>query len=148
MFTLSGLIPNDGTLSSFINEVCFHPDGDIFAASYEQNNEVRIYNAQTLSVIKVLRNPGAMLNGPHGLLLTKRHVIIANKGDSPSQFRIFRLGDDSGIPVHTYTTPYAHLAEGHSIALSGRRLVVTYCEGRGRKGALVSDHYRRREWAD
>jgi len=33
------------------------------------------------------------------------------------------------------------LAEGHSIALHGRCLVVTYCEGRGKEGALVSYDY-------
>ena len=113
----------------------------MFGATYEHNNEVRIYDTKTLSIIKVLRNPGATLNAPHGLLLTPRHIIIANKGTQPCQFPIFRLDDDSGTPVHTYTTPFAHLAEGHSIALSGRRLVVSYCEGRAKKGALVSYEY-------
>ena len=140
MFTLSNLIPNDG-VSSFINEVCFHPSGEMFGATYEHTNEVRIYNAQTLSVIRVIRNPGATLNQPHGLLLTARHVIVANNGTYPCQFRIFRLDDASGTPVHTYTTPYAHLAIGHSLALNGRRLVVTYCDGYGKKGALVSYDY-------
>ena len=64
-----------------------------------------------------------MLNKPHGILLTPRHLIIANKGSYPCEFRIFRLDDGSGTPVQTYTTPYAHLAEGHSIALNGRRVI-------------------------
>jgi hypothetical protein len=50
---------------------------------------------------------------------------------------VFALEDSSGVPVQYFTTPFAHLAEGHSIALHGRRLVVSYCEGRGKKGALV-----------
>ncbi len=140
MFELSNLIPNDAA-PSFVLEVCFHPDGKTFAATYEQNNEVRIYDTQTLSVVRVLRNPGAALNKPHGILITPRHVIVANKGCNPGRLQIFRLDDDSGTPVHTYTTPYVHLAEGHSMALNGRRLVVTYCEGRGKKGALVSYEY-------
>ena len=140
MFTRSKLIPNEG-VPSFTNEVCFHPDGDIFGASYEQKDEVRIFDARSLSLIRVLRNPAAALNQPHGLLLTKKHIIVANKGAFPCEFRIFRLDDDSDTPSYTYTTPYAHLAEGHSLALNGRRLVVTYCEGRGKKGAIVSYDY-------
>ena len=140
MFRLANLIPNDGA-PSFINEVCFHPDGKIFGATYEQNDEVRLFDADDLSVVRVFRNPAAMLNGPHGLLLTSRHMIVANKGTAPCEFQIFRLDDDTGNPVHTYKTPYAHLAEGHSLALNGRRLVVTYCEGYGKRGALVSYEY-------
>ena len=140
MFTLSNLIPNDGE-PSFITEVCFHPSGKVFAATYEQPNEVRIYDARTLSVLRVLRNPLAALNKPHAVLLAPKHVIVANKGVHPCQLLIFRLDDPSGAPVQTYTTPYAHLAEGHSMALNGRRLLVTYCEGSGKKGALVSYDY-------
>jgi hypothetical protein len=140
MFTLSNLILNDG-MSSFVNEVCFHPNGEVFGATYEHKDEVRLYDARDLSVIKVLRNPGAMFSKPHGLLITPRHVLVTNKGTSPCQIHVFRLDDDSGTPVHTYTTPYAHLEEGHSLALNAGRLVVTYCEGRGRKGALVSYEY-------
>jgi len=137
MFALSNLIPNDGA-PSLINEVCFRPDGTIFGANFQLNDEIRLYDARTLCVVRVLRNPDAMLNKPHGLLLTANHLIVANKGVFPSEFRVFRLDDESGAPVHTYVTPYAHLAEGHSMALHGRRLVVTYCEGRAKKGALVS----------
>ncbi len=140
LFTLSNLIPTEGQ-PSFITEVCFHPNGKTFAATYEQHNEVRIYDAQTLSVIRALRNPGATLNKPHAVLLTPRHVIVANKGVHPSQLLTFSLDEESGAPMHTYATPYPHLAEGHSMALSGRRLLVTYCEGRGKKGALVSYDY-------
>lgn len=140
MFTLCNLIPNDGE-PSFITEVCFHPTGKAFAATYEQCNEVRIYDAQTLAAIRVLCNPHARLNRPHAVLFAPKHVIVANKGVHPSQLQSFRLDDESGAPVHTYTTPYAHLAEGHSMALDGRRLLVTYCEGSGKKGALVSYDY-------
>ena len=140
MFTQTKVLPNEG-VPSFTNEVCFHPDGDRFGATYEHKDEVRIFDARTLSLIRVLRNPDAALNGPHGLLLTKKHIIVANKGVFPCEFRIFRLDDDSDTPSFTYTTPFAHLAEGHSLALNGRRLVVTYCEGRGKKGAIVSYDY-------
>ncbi len=137
MFTLSNRIPTDGA-PSFINEVCFDPAGETFAASYEHLNEVRLYDARNLSLVRVFRNPAATLNRAHGLALTHRHLIVANKGTSPCQFSVFRLDDPSGTPVQTYTTPFAHLAEGHSIALNAGRLVVTYCEGRGKKGAIVS----------
>lgn len=137
MFALSNLIPNDGT-PSFINEVCFHPTGATFAVTYEQCNEVRLYDARTLDVVKVFGNPAATLDKPHALALSQRHLIVANKGKFPCEFRIFRVDDDSGIPVHTFTTPFAHLAEGHSMALHSGRLAVTYCEGRGKKGAIVS----------
>lgn len=140
MFTLSSLILNEGA-SSFITEVCFHPTGEMFGATYEHHNEVRLYNAQSLSVVRVFRNPEASLNKPHAVLLAPRHVIVANKGVHPSQFQIFRLDDHSGMPVHTFATPYAHLVEGHSMALNGRRLLVTYCEGPGKKGALVCYDY-------
>jgi hypothetical protein len=140
MFTRSKVIPNEG-VPSFINEVCFHPDGKIFAATYEHNNEVKLFDARSQSLIRVIRNPDAALNGPHGLLVTQKHIIVANKGAFPCEFRIFRLGNESSRPSQTYTTPYAHLAEGHSLALNGRRLVVTYCEGRGKKGAIVSYDY-------
>jgi hypothetical protein len=140
MFSQSKVIPNEGA-PSFVNEVCFHPDGKMFGATYEHNDEVKIFDARNLSLIRVLRNPGAALNRPHGLLITQKHIIVANKGAYPCQFRIFRIDDDSGTPLRTYTTPYTHLAEGHSLALNGRRLVVTYCEGPGKKGAIVSYDY-------
>src|SRR5262245_3404218 len=117
MFTQSKLIPTEGA-PSFINEVCFHPDGHIFGATYEQKNEVRIFDAHSLALVRVLRNPDAGLNRPHGLVLSQRHIIVANKGTVPCEFRVFRLGDDSNAPVHTYTTPIDGLAEGHSMALN------------------------------
>lgn len=140
MFTLLKRISNDGA-PSMINEVSFHPSGEMFGATYEYNDEVRIYDARTLSVIRVFRNPGATLNRPHGMLLTEKHLIVANKAPFPAEFRIFRLDDDSGTPTQSYTTPFPHLAAGHSIALHGNRLVVTYCEGPGKEGALVSYDY-------
>ncbi len=140
VFTIAKLIPNNQA-HSIINEVCFSPDGKTFCATYEYNNEVRLYSARTNALLRTFKNPGAALNGPHGVLLTKKHLIVANKGTSPCQFCIFNLADDTGTPVFSYTTPYAHLAEGHSIALHGRCLVVTYCEGLGKEGAIVSYDY-------
>jgi WD40 repeat protein len=140
VFTIAKLIPNNQA-PSMINEVCFSPDGKTFCATYEYNNEVRLYSARTNALLRTFKNPGAALNGPHGVLLTKKHLIVANKGTSPCQFCIFNLADDTGTPVFSYTTPYAHLAEGHSIALHGRCLVVTYCEGLGKEGAIVSYDY-------
>ncbi len=129
-------IPNDGS-PSLINEVSFHPDGHLLAASFEYSDEVRILDAPTRATIRVLRNPAAVLNHPHGLLMTRSHILVANKADVPGRIQVFRLDDDSGTPTQSFTTPFGHLAEGHSIALHGRRLAVTYCEGARREGALV-----------
>jgi hypothetical protein len=137
MFNLLKEIPNEGPPCR-ISEVCFHPNGDLFGVTYQQKNEVRLYETHSMSLVKVFRNPSALLNKPHGLLITQKHVIVSNKGAYPSSFQIYRLDDESDTPVHTYTTPYSHLAEGHSIALNGRRLAVSYCEGVGKKGAVVS----------
>lgn len=141
-FELSSTIPNSGA-PSLINEVSFHPDGRLFAASFENVNEVRILDAQTLDTIRVLRNPDAALNRPHGVLVTRSHVLVANKGDCPGRIQVYRLDDDSGVPVQSFTTPFAHLAEGHphSMALHGRRLALAYCEDWGREGSLVSHDF-------
>lgn len=140
MFIKFKELPNEGTPSD-VNEVCFHPNGDLFGATYLQKDEVRLYDTRSMSLVRVLRNPNAMLNEPHGLLITQKHLIVSNKGVRPSTFQVFRLEDESGVPVHTYTTPYSQLSEGHSIALNGRRLVVSYCEGADKKGAVVSYDY-------
>lgn len=136
MYRLAKVIANDGD-PSMINEVSFAPDGQSFAAAFEYTNEVRIYDAQSYALRRVFRNPEAGLHGPHGLLLTSRYLIAANKGDRPCTFCVFRIDDASAEPLQRCTTPFAHLAEGHSIALRDRRLVVSYCEGAGKKGALV-----------
>lgn len=138
-FELSSTIPNDGP-ASLINEVSFHPSGRLFAASFENVNEVRILDTQTLEPIRVLRNPDAALSRPHGVLVTGSHVLVANKGDLPGRIQVFRLDDASGRPVQSFTTPFPHLAEGHphSMALHGRRLVLAYCEDWGREGSIVS----------
>jgi hypothetical protein len=136
MFALTDVIPNDG-VHSMINEVSFSPDGESFAAAYEYSDEVRIYDARTLTLRRTFRNPAGCLNRPHGILLTSRHLIVANKGDLPCTLCVFRLDDEGGEPTQYTTTPFAHLAEGHSIALRDRRMVVSYCEGQGKEGALV-----------
>lgn len=133
-------LPNEGPPSR-ISEVCFHPDGELFGATYQQADEVRLYETRSMALVRVLRNPCARLNVPHGLLITRKHIIVSNKGVFPSQFSVFRLDDESGRVERTYTTPFSHLAEAHSIALDGRRLVVSYCEGAGKKGAVVSYNY-------
>lgn len=133
-------IPNHGP-KSLISEVAFSPDGRILGATFMNSNEVCLYDAESLSLIRTFRNPDSLLNEPHGIWLTQRHLIITNIGVHPTEFRIFRLDDDSGTPVQTYTGPFGQLAEGHSLALRGRRLVVTYAERWDKKGAIVSYDY-------
>jgi hypothetical protein len=47
MYHLATKIPNEITLN-LIPEVTFHPDGSIFAVSYQQANEVVVYDARSL----------------------------------------------------------------------------------------------------
>jgi len=139
-YALAGMIPNEAS-PSFVSELSFHPNGETIGATYEHLDEVRIHSAKDLSTVRVLRNPSAGFDGPHGILLTSRHLIVTNKRSRPSQLLVFSLNDESDTPIQTYTTPYAHLAEAHSLALHGRRLIVTYCEGPGKRGAIVSYEY-------
>ncbi len=141
-YTLSSTVPNDGP-PSLINEVSFHPGGQLFAATFENANEVRVVDTHSMDTIRVLRNPDAALNRPHGVLVTRSHVLVANKGDCPGRIQVFRLDDDSGTPVQSFTTPFTHLAEGHphSMALHGRRLAMAYCEDWGREGSIVSHEF-------
>jgi WD40 repeat protein len=42
---MADIIENDAA-PSIVGEVSFHPSGSYFAATYEQINEVRIYDSQ------------------------------------------------------------------------------------------------------
>lgn len=139
MYSLTNVIPNEKS-ASLIPEVSFHPSGSVFAVSYHNNNEVRIFDASTRSLVRIYRNPEAHLDGPHGVVVSDNHIIVSNSHcfQKPSRFNVFRTDDPSAKPVSTFETPFTHLREAHSLALRNSRLVATYCENLSKTGAVVS----------
>jgi len=117
--------------SSFVPDVVFHPEGAYFAVSYRDNNQVRVYDTSSLSLLHTYQNPQARLSFPHGLLITRRHIIVTNKlkaySTEPSKLTVYRIGDPSGEPVTVFTTPLERLREAHSMDTRNGLLYVTYC---------------------
>lgn len=117
--------------SSFVPDVAFYPDGTCFAVSYRDNNQVRVYDSSSLRHLHTYQNPQAQLSFPHGLLITKRHIIVSNKlkaySTEPSKLTVYRIGHPSGEPVTVFTTPLEHLREAHSMDTRNGLLYVTYC---------------------
>lgn len=112
----------------------------MFAVTFQQNNEVRLFDAQSRSLTRVYKNPDAGLDGPHGLLVTDNHIIVGNvhKMDKPSQLAVYEINAPSTGPVSIYETPFKHLREAHSLAIHDDTLVVSYCEKEDKTGAIVS----------
>lgn len=142
MYTLTDIIHNDSAEST-ISEISFSPDGSIFAVSYRHNNEVRIFDTDTSRIIRKYSNPDAGFDGPHGVLLTDKYLIVSNKEGTkkPSRFCIFRLCSESTKPTQIYNTPFEHLREAHSLAIYTNLLVATYCESKSKTGTIVSYNY-------
>jgi len=117
--------------SSFVPDVGFHPDGTCFAVSYRDNNQIRVYDTSSLRLLQTYQNPQAKLSFPHGLLITKRHIIVSNKlkaySTEPSKLTVYRIGDISSEPVTVFTTPLERLREAHSMHVRNGLLYVTYC---------------------
>jgi DNA-binding beta-propeller fold protein YncE len=96
--------------------------------------------------LRVYKNPDGRFDEPHGILVTDKHIIVSNiHGHArPSTLTVYRIGEPSDKPVSVYETPFQRLREGHSLAINGNALVVTYCinqiidENEGRTGAIVS----------
>lgn len=139
MYSLTNIIPNESS-ASLIPEVSFHPNRSIFAISYQNNNEVRVFDANSRSIVRIYRNPDADLDGPHGVLVSGNHIIVSNNHgfQKPSRFNVYRIDDPLARPVTTFETPFPHLREAHSLALRDRRLVATYCENLSKAGAVAS----------
>jgi len=141
MYRFVSEIINDQS-SSFVPDVAFHPDGSMFAVSYKNNNQIRVYDSSTQSLLRTYRNPEARLDWPHGVTMTNRHIIVSNKHNpptKPSTFNVYRVGDPSLEPLTVFTTPVKHLREAHSLAVHNGRLLATYCaESIGSRRAIVS----------
>jgi hypothetical protein len=56
MYRITEVIENDGA-PSLIPDVAFHPSGAYFAVTYQDLNEVRIYESRDRKLLHVLRNP-------------------------------------------------------------------------------------------
>jgi hypothetical protein len=141
-FQLKREIANTGQ-PSLLPEVAFTPDGAAFVVSFQEQNEVRLYDTATGSLRRSWRNPDAGFAEPHGVLLTDHHLLVSNRNyfKSPSEIRVYSLNSKQTSPEQCLITPFAGLAEAHSMALSEGRLLVTYCEGDGRTGGVVCYAY-------
>jgi len=140
MYHFVSVIHNDQS-SSTVPDVAFHPNGSMFVVSYRENNQIRVYDSSTQSLLRTYRNPESRLNWPHGLTMTKRHIIVSNmlncKTPSPGFFNVYRIGDPSVEPLTVFTSPVKYLHKAHSLAVHNGRLLVTY-NGRKSIGAIAS----------
>lgn len=139
MFDPVKTIINKGD-QSLVPEICFHPSGKFFAATYQHNQCVVLFDAQRLEQVRVFDSETAGFDQPHGVLLTENHLLVSNSHNfqRPSVLLVFRLDSDSSEPVCRFETPLEALREAHSLAYDSGRLVATYCERPSRRGMLVS----------
>jgi hypothetical protein len=139
VYRIAEIIENDAA-PSIVGEVSFHPSGSYFAATYEQINEVRIYDSGNRKLLQVLRNPDCQFDGPHGVLFSEKYLLISNKHGlrQPGTINVYRNSDAITEPIQVLQSPFDHLREPHSMALRDGRLVVTYCENLTSTGVIVS----------
>jgi DNA-binding beta-propeller fold protein YncE len=139
MYHVAEIIANDGA-PSHVAEVSFHPSGSYFAATYENINEVRIFDSRTRKLLQVLENPEAQLDTPHGVLFTEKYLLISNALDfsKPGTINVYRNASTITKPIQIFQSPFNHLREPHSLAIRDGRLVVTYTENVAPSGAIVS----------
>jgi hypothetical protein len=139
MYQIAEIIGND-RLPSHVAEVSFHPSGSYFAATYENINEVRLFDSRTRKLLQVLENPESQINTPHGVLFTEKYLLISNAHDlsKPGTINVYRNASTITKPIQIFQTPFNHLREPHSLAARDGRLVVTYSENVAPSGAIVS----------
>jgi WD40 repeat protein len=139
MYRIAEIIEHDGPLSMVV-EVSFHPSGSCFAATYENTDEVRIYDSATRKLVQVLRNPDAQLDHPHSLVFTEKYLLVGNVHDlqRPGTINVYPVGETITKPIHVFQSPFDHLREPHSLAIRDGILVATYCENRAPTGAIVT----------
>ena len=139
MYHIAEIIGNDRA-PSHIAEISFHPSGSYFAATYENINEVRIFDSRTRKLLQVLENPESQLETPHGVLFTEKYLLISNAHNlrKPGTINVHRNDSTIKKPIQIFQGPFNHLYEPHSLALRDGRLVVTYAENVAPSGAIVS----------
>ena len=72
MYRIAEIIENDGP-SSMVNEVSFHPSGSYFAATYENINEVRIYDSRTRKIVAGIKESRS-----HSLIVHTEYCSLKN----------------------------------------------------------------------
>jgi WD40 repeat protein len=139
MYHIAEIIGNDRA-PSHVAEVSFHPSGSYFAATYEDINEVRIFDSRTRKLLQVLENPESQIDRPHGVLFTEKYLLISNGFDlrKPGTINVYQNDRTIKKPIQIFQTPFSHLHEPHSLALRDGRLVATYAENVAQSGAIVS----------
>jgi WD40 repeat protein len=139
MYQIAEIIENSGP-PSHVAEVSFHPSGSYFAVTYEDTDEVRIFDSLTRKVLQVLDAPTSQLDLPHGVLFTEKYLLVANAHDlsKPGTINVYRNDSTIKTPIQIYQTPFTHLREPHSLVLRDGRLVVSYAENVAPSGAIVS----------
>jgi hypothetical protein len=139
MYRIVDTIENNRA-QSHIAEVSFHPSGSSFAVTYEDIDEVRIFDARTRRLLQVLENPESQIDLPHGVLFTEKYLLVSNAHNfrKPGTINVYRNSDAIKKPIQIFETPFSHLREPHSMALRDGRLVVTYAENVAPSGAIVS----------
>src|SRR4029078_3311931 len=139
MYHIAEVIGNDRA-SSHVTEVSFHPSGSYFAATYENIDEVRIFDSRTRKLLQVLGNPESQIYNPHGVLFTEKYLLISNAHDfsKPGTINVYRNDGTIAKPIQIFQSPFSHLRDPHSFALREGRLVVTYAENVAPSGAIVS----------
>lgn len=137
MYHIVETIGNDRA-PSHVSEVSFHPSGSYFAATYEDINEVRIFDSRTRKLLQVLDNPE--FDRPHGVLFTEKYLLISNAFDlsKPGTINVYQNDRTIKKPIQVFQTPFSHLHEPHSLVLRDSRLVATYAENVAPSGAIVS----------
>ena len=138
MYRITEVIKNDGA-HCLIPDVAFHPSGAYFAVTYQDVNEVRIYESRARKLLHVLRNPESQLDQPHGVFYSENYLVVTNRHGlkKPSAINVYRNDGSIKKPIQIFQTPFDHLREAHSLALRDGRLVATYCENVGWAGAIV-----------
>src|SRR3974390_1935582 len=107
MYYVSEIIGNDRALSH-IAEVSFHPSGSYFAATYEHNNEVRIFDSRTRKLLQVLENPESQIDCPHGVLFTEKYLLVSNANNTskPGTINVYLNSGAIKHPIHIFQTPF------------------------------------------
>jgi DNA-binding beta-propeller fold protein YncE len=139
MYHVVEIIENDGD-PSHVSEVSFHPSGSYFAATFEDINEVRIFDSKTRKLLQVLENPESQIDRPHGVLFTEKFLLVSNAYDfsKPGTINVYQNDSTIKKPIQVFKSPFSHLREPHSLALRDGRLVATYAENPAPSGAIVS----------
>ena len=137
----SFIIPNEEPSYSLINSIEFHPQKNLCAATYLQNNMVVLYEttlSDTVQCVQKLDNPLAQLNGPQHAVFSpdgQQLVVINWFSNTLNVYEQQHNGLFTPYPVAKVTlslTRDNHHSRQHGIAFSpcGHFFVVAYGSGK------------------